>query len=604
MGACRLDVDTDRVVVFTGYGSRLYQVALDGKPISQARLTLDPGVQHKGPTYRERHTADLLRHGLGLNEELFRYAYVPGKRLVVYYEPLYESMRVLDEGFNLVSEWKGEARTDEDGDVTYQSTGEFVCSPDGTRVAQLEGGRLVLRDLTDPNAKKLAERYGAGMPLSWREGEPGPRAGRTHFNGDLEVVGQDPAAPADSVFDLGSVGGLIPDGKDLRLVRVTEDGDREIARLGPFPWIPTFVRASPDGNLIVLLDEYWNVFVHEVETGKRTGQAKLPEMGFALAFTPDSKAFMVGGLRGSVMCCDMNANLLWNTSLMPHNQSLKRAEFPNVDLSIADSTDKLFKPLVDEPGELDKLVAIDRNRLENGDFEGDGGWQIDTNAGAKTASLAYADGGYQGKRCLKVGAAAVQQQIEGLIGDHFTWVMEFFYRGAAPGKDVKLLAGLGAENRHPDSVVRVLACDQNWQFARLTLKSGGDPKALRVGFQGQGGEALVDGVSLRRLRFPSVNHMLHPPVYDVEPIVLRNPLFQKDYNPLGILREQIPNIVLAARPEQIADALLADPFLQNGRLNEISSDWYWSYLAGSDTMISLGIKEPRWVSMVALYFNA
>jgi len=63
MGVARLDVGTDRVAAFTAYGSRLYQIGLDGKPLGQAQLTLDVGVSKKGPTYRERPTADLLRHG-------------------------------------------------------------------------------------------------------------------------------------------------------------------------------------------------------------------------------------------------------------------------------------------------------------------------------------------------------------------------------------------------------------------------------------------------------------------------------------------------------------------------------------------------------------
>ncbi len=606
MGACRLDMDTDRVAVYTAYGSRMYQVALDGKLISQARLTLDPGVALKGPVYRERPTADLLRHGGGLYADLFQYAYVPGKHLVVYYEPLLETMRVVDENINLVAEWRGEARTDEDGDVRYRELGDFACSPDGTRIAQFEDGALVIRDLTDTkNLRKLAARFGAGKPLSWQKGEPGPTAGRTHFDSELEVVREDPPAPeATAAINLGNVGSLIPDGKDFRLVRYSKEGDKQVARLGPFPWTPTFAKVSPDGKYLVLLDEYWMAYVHEIETGKRTGQIKLSEMGFSLEFTPDSKAFIVGGLRGAVICCDLNAKLLWSTSLMAHNRSLQQAELPNVDPSIPDSTDKLFQPQLDEAGELDKLVTIDRSRLVNGDFEGTGGWQLVTNAETKAGSLAYVDGGNQSKRCLKVGDAVVQQQIEGLIGDHFTWVLEFYYRRATPEKAVGLLAGLSSESRHPDNVVRVLDCAKEWKFARIAFKSGGAPRLLRVGFQGQGGEALVDQVTLRRIRFPSVNHMLYAPLYDVDPVVLQNPLYLKDYNPLGVLREQVPNMVLSARPEQIADALIVDAFLQNGRLNDISSYWHWSYLGGADTQISMGIKNPRWVSMVAVYFNA
>lgn len=616
MGPCRLDMDSDRVAVFTGFGSRLYQVGLDGKPISQARLPMDPGTAHKGPTYRECYTADLFKHGLGtggcgpLWSDLFRYAYVPGARRIVYYASLLETMRALDENFNVIAEWRGESVAGAGGEPTFAKLGEFVCSPDGTRVAQFEDETLVLREIVPGSsgrvgsARKLAQREGGGGTLSWQKGEPGPTVDRTHYGADLEVLRVDLPAPAGTVLDLGGATGLVPDGKDLRLIRTTREGTKELARLGPFPWIPTFARMSPDGRTVVLLDEYWNAFVHEVETGKRVAQVRLPEMGFTLEFTPDAKGFMVGGLRGTVMSYDMSGKPLWNTTLAAHNESLMKAEFPNVDPAIADRTDKLYETVTDEPGELDKLVTLDQSRLVNGDGEGTGGWQIDTNAGAKAAAPAYVEGGYQSKRCLSVGDALVQQQVEGLIGEHFTWVLEFFYRSASPEKNSSLMAGLAVENRHPDNVVRVLPCGKDWKFARIAMKSGGAPTALRVGFKGQGGEALVDNVTLRRIRFPSVNHMLYPPIYDVDPIVLKNPLFLKDYNPLGVLREQIPNIILSQRPAQIADALVVDAFLQNGRLNDISSYWHWSYLEDNNTQISMGIKSPRWISMVAVYFNA
>jgi len=535
-----------------------------------------------------------------LPESPFLYAYVPGKHLTVYREPLLERMRVLDEKFQLVSEWAGEVVTDEDGDETHRKLGRFACSPDGTRIAQIEGRRLVLRDLS--SGSKLAEGSAPGNTVRWLADEPGPTVGRTHLNAELEPVRTDPPAPRGATFSLAPGLGLVPDGEELRLVRVNEEREEELARLGPFTNCPTFAALSPNGNFIVLLDEYWNAFVHEAETGKRTGQTRLPEMGFALTIAPDSKSFLVGGLRGAVMRYDMTGKLLWNTPLAPHNESLKTAELPNVDTTIPDHTEALFKPLIDEPAELDQLVALDDNRLENGSFEADDGWLVDTNAGV--ATVQYATGGHESKRCLKVGDRSVEQRISGLIGDHFTWVLEFFCKSATPGSDVQLLAGLNVENKDPDSVVRVLSCGGNWQFVRMVIKSGADARSIGVGFQGQGGEALVDDVTLRRIRFPSVNHMLHRPVYDVEPVVLRNPLFYKTYDPIGVLREEIPNIILAQRPNQIADALLCDSFLQNGRLNEISSDWYHSYLEDHTTRISMGLKEPRWVSMVAIYFNA
>ena len=613
MGASRLDVDSDRVVVFTAYGSRLYQVALDGKPISQACLTMDPGINERGTTYRERATPDLLRHGLAAPEmnlftELFRYAYLPGKRRVVYYDFLTESMRVLDGDLRLVAEWQGELRISDDGRATRRRMGEFVCSPDGTKVAQMEGNALVLRDLNDAKGRKLSERpmLDLGGSLSWGAGEPGPTMARTHYGADLAPLRQDPPEVTGAMFDLGALGVLVPDGATaLRLMRASSTGEVEVARFGTFTHLPTFAQASPDGKHLVFLDEYWMAYVHEVATGKRVGQAKLSEMGFALSFMPDSQKFLVGGLRGAVMCYALDGTLQWSTVLGPFNRSLAQTDFPRLDPAFVDSTEKLFRPLVDEPGELDALVTMDRSRLINGDCEAKGGWQVDTNEAAQAGGVTYADVGHQGRRSLKIGATPVQQQIEGLIGEHFTWVLEFYHRSASPDKPAQLLAGMDVTNRHPDNVVRTLPSGKEWRFDRVVFKSGGDPKSIQVGFQALGGEVLVDDVTLRRIRFPSVNHMLHPPVYDVEPVILHNPLFQRDYDPLGgTLREQIPNIVLAQRTEQIANALLTDSFLQNGRLNDVSSDWDNAPLGTRDTKVALGLKVPRWISMVAVYFNA
>jgi outer membrane protein assembly factor BamB len=616
MGASRLNVGSDRVIVFTAYGSRLYQLSLDGKPMSQAQLTMDPGLNERSTTYRERFTPDLLRHGLASPEmgmdfytALMRYDYLPGTQRFVYHDFLTESMRMLDGELRPVAEWQGESRYGDDGRAIPRRLGAFVCSPDGNRIAQIEGNALVLRDLNDGKVRKLCERpvFTKEGRLTWQPGEPGPTLQRTHYGADLAPLWQEPAVAEDAPFqmELGALGVLAPDGASaLRLLRASATGVVEVARFESFRHQPTFVQASPDGRYVVFLDEYWTAFVHEVATGRRIGEARLSEMGFAVTFTPDSQKFLVGGLRGAVMCHALDGTRQWSTLLGPFNQSLAQTNWPRVDAAYADRTTEIFRPLVDQPGELDALVTLDRSRLVNGECETGGGWQVDTNEAAG-AEVVYADVGHQGKRSLKVGAVPVQQQIEGMIGEHFTWVLEFYHRSASPDKPARLLAGLDVQNRHPDQVVRTLASGREWQYDRVVFKSGGDPRSLCVGFQAQNGEVLVDGVTLRRIRFPSVNHMLHPPVYDVEPVILRNPLFQRDYDPLGgTLREQIPNIILAQRTEQIANALLTDSFLQNGRLNDVCSEWYNAPLGTVDTKVALGLRVPRWISMVALYFNA
>ena len=54
----------------------------------------------------------------------------------------------------------------------------------------------------------------------------------------------------------------------------------------------------------------------------------------------------------------------------------------------------------------------------------------------------YQPGGHQGGRALRVGEELVGQEVTGFLGQHATWVLEFFYSSATPGKEPELLAGL------------------------------------------------------------------------------------------------------------------------------------------------------------------
>src|SRR5262245_65006478 len=89
MGVIRMNVFPDRVYAFTSAGGRLYQMTLDGKPVAQARLGMDPGPV--GDDDYSLSEAD--------------YQYLPAQhRLIV---NLGDRMRVLDDPFNIVSEWLG-----------------------------------------------------------------------------------------------------------------------------------------------------------------------------------------------------------------------------------------------------------------------------------------------------------------------------------------------------------------------------------------------------------------------------------------------------------------------------------------------------------------
>src|SRR5205823_8471929 len=102
---------------------------------------------------------------------------------------------------------------------------------------------------------------------------------------------------------------------------------------------------------------------------------------------------------------------------------------------------------------------------------------------------------------------------------------------------------------------------------------------------------------------PSVNYMLYEPFHDVKPVVLENPLLAIKYDPIGALREQAPNRVFVPLVKSGAPTLVESAFLQNGRLNDVGSNWYIQPYQ-SEVDLSLGLKEPRWISLVGLYFNA
>ena len=123
MGANRLDVYDDRLYVFTSAGGRLYQLGLDGQPVAQVRLNIDPGP-----------TGGCDNYSLGDAD----YWYVPERHQLLHRTS--DEMRVLDEQFQLVVEWAGETFFDKDvSDETFtRELHGYALSPDRQRIAQLE----------------------------------------------------------------------------------------------------------------------------------------------------------------------------------------------------------------------------------------------------------------------------------------------------------------------------------------------------------------------------------------------------------------------------------------------------------------------------------
>ncbi|MDP6506609.1 MAG: WD40 repeat domain-containing protein, partial [Planctomycetota bacterium] len=355
----------------------------------------------------------------------------------------------------------------------------------------------------------------------------------------------------------------------------------EQCRVGPLLTMPTYSRISPSRKILALLDEYGLISIYRTVDGGLIKQFMASELGDVLRFTPDSRRLLLGSFQGGIHLFDFNGQKLWSVRLGDLNDLLGQ-ELPLYDSSIKDYTDKLWPASRDVPRQLDKLVRMGANRLTNGDCEQQGGWS--------GSNVLFHDGGFRSSRCLRINSEMIGQDLTKFLGRHVTWVLEFFFRSVSPKEKAELLAGVMSENRFPDSLARTFEADEKWRFGRVVIKNGTDCKKLSVGFLSKKGEALVDQVQFRRIRFPSVNHLLYEPFYKVKPVVLDNPLYSEQYDPLGRMRDEAPNRIVVEAIRTGALNLVESAFLQNGRINEIGNNWFIQPF-GTDVEISCGLKE-------------
>jgi outer membrane protein assembly factor BamB len=497
----------------------------------------------------------------------------------------------------------------------------YALSPDGSRIAQLESSRyftkkgyedaivydvhLVIRDLRGGllhEFKEIDNGKEVTATVAWPADTAGPVVHapnltlaegheRWLFDPALKLLAKAPYR--EGMLSLGGERRLVRDGA---MLLYHDTAERIVCRIGPFTTAPSFATVSRDGSHLATLDEYGRLQIFATQDGRRLADTMVPELGSVLAFTPDGSQLVLGGARGTVLALGLDGTPVWSRELASANTVLG-GDLPERDPSFPDLTARLWPETRDEPGQLEKLVRLGPNRLVNGDAEEQTGWQA--------PQLEFRGPGQESSRSLVVGAAAVTQEVSGYLGTHATWVLEFFYRSADATTPVELLAGLKGDGRFRESTAVRLSADPQWRFARVAFKNGENCRTLTVGFSAAKGDCLVDRVSLRQIRFPSINHLLSEPLYAVEPVVLENPLYAEQYDPVGNLREQAVNRVLIPPLHTGALNLVENAWMQNGRLNDTSDHWFLQPFSreSPELPISLSLREPRWISLLAVSFN-
>jgi len=574
MGANDLRVFDDRILVYTAAGAKLYRLDLNGKSINQVQLNMDRGSLG----YRDTPS---LSH--------VNYKYFPKQKKLVHIEA--ENARVFDDEFNELAHWKGKEYFDEDvsNNTLYRKLLSYAFSPDGSRIAQLESSmyyfvisgksitaydaHIVIRNLQGVILYEYEDTVDNGEEIestvSWDAKMPGPVVKNSklefHFDDKLNLLSESFPLPSNSI-NLDFDQKLERDGHSYFQI---DDLKKTIQKIGPFKVMPTVFKLAYDLKTIACLDETGLLTIWA--DGNKLASIQVAERGQVLLFSADSKTLYLGSFRGTITAYDLTGNELWSQNLAERNMSVMK---PLVlfDPAFVDMTYKIWPKQHDYAGELDELVRMGKNR-----------WPEDV------------------KRSFTVGSEMVGAELTRYLGTHSTWVLEFRYK-AVGTNSVALTAGIHTESQYPDSVARNFNATQEWQFGRIVIKNGRKCEALKAGFSATSGEVSVDQVQFRQIRFPSVNHMLYEPLYDLEPIILDLPYYITKYDAVGNLREDAPNQVLISKT--LSSSNLAEPaYLQNGRINDMGKNWYVQPRTTPE-FVTMNLKDPQWISTIALYFNA
>ena len=510
---------------------------------------------------------------------------------------------------------------------TFLKVGSAAPSPDGTKLAYNETryfasteymqqiiplwrnepqildartGKVLLRCLADPGSNDAWE-------ISWPPDSAVPWIHARNLSAPLHFAGP----PGPDGIDGGKLGQFVPPlkrvlktggtlEKDHRsCARVSEAGLRLWQVHDEHFWVSDLDSLNESDTRLYRCSRDGWVRCIDLPSGQTLWEHKLHCVARLLPVAQDQ--LLAGARNGEVVRFDASGKVVWRARLRDHHQVPER-NYPKhiaaAERRDRDDTPTFYPTSDDAPGDYKGVLRMGMQQLDNGDFETDQGW-VSPNGPIQLGTVAKS-----GKKSLRLAAGQLATYtVSGKLIPSATYLLEFLYRTEAA--ETRLAAGASLTGGKPVfTLSNFVASPGEWAFGRVAIKTMADTTAIDVGFEAGGGDAHVDAVTLRPVRFPSANLLANEELHQLEPT------HPEDYR---VRYRRIPSQLeeRLLNRNRVASFLQATPlgalvltqeqaFLHNGRLDDIGTMWCYRPDAVGFAVV---LTKPAYVSHLVLYLN-
>ena len=462
-------------------------------------------------------------------------------------------------------------------------------------------GKVLLKDISDPGSNDL-------WNVTWPAGSPNPWIHAANLSAPLLFTGKpgpgggpDPGAlgkfvpPADPPL---KIGGRLS--KSYNSAMRVDDTGRIIWQMHDRQfWVQGLDQINGGDTRLYRCSRDGLVRCIDLATGKVVWEHTLPFVA-RLLVTGDDRV-IAGARNGAIAQFDPAGNIAWQTLLREHHDVPERdyaAYVAEATRRDRDDTREFYPVCDDGPDDYKDILRTGNQQVDNGGFETADDWTASSGE-ANLDNVAH-----EGNKSLLLhDGQQVTSRIQRKVIPSATYLLEFFYRPKQQG--TKLAAGAAlAGAKTVFTLSNFSGRPGEWSFGRIAIKTMADTTAIHVGFEAGGGEANVDAVSLKPIRFPSANLLADANLHKVEPTHPEDfrirysrvppPLKQKlmSRNNVTAFMQATPLGSLIFTQEQA--------FLHNGRLDDIGPMWFYKPDPVGFTAV---LMKPAYVSHLVLYLN-